>query len=559
MNAHPLPADPTSVGLGGGTDFEGFERADTVAAILATVLASPGGCGGATAASIGVVVTVPEADPEGEQHIRFEFGGDLPTELRDRYHVARLDSPLVGADVVASGRRMVVPDTFDLPPRYHHAVQDSATHIRACVAQPLRADGRVVGVLTVLWPHPRQFAEAELEAFGRTADRVESALHRIRAVARDHRIAVDFQEHLRDLDRGSTAAVVAAVYQPAAEANHVGGAWFSATTLDLPGRIGISVGNVVGHGLPATMVMSRLRAAVTVSALTAPDPASVLGALDRYAATVDGAQGATVAFAVVDISDQGAAVSYLCAGHPFPLLVHPDRGPVFLEAGRRPPVATRADNPVDAIATADLPPGSLIVLYTDGLTERADGAPGGGLGRLEAAAADCADLPVDAVCAELLRRLAPPAGYRDDVVVLALRPCHAAARSFATVLPATPEHLPTARARLRDWLATTVADSVRQHDILLAAGEAVTNAIEHGSRCEPGLTVSVEAFLRDGTVSITVGDSGRWTGDSSASQRSQRRGRGLALISGLADRVDTRRTPEGTRVTLQFCHAAVVT
>jgi len=64
--------------------------------------------------------------------------------------------------------------------------------------------------------------------------------------------------------------------------------------------------------------------------------------------------------------------------------------------------------------------------------------------------------------------------------------------------------------------------------------------------------VSIEAFLRPDAVSISVSDSGRWVGDSSASRRSRRRGRGLTLISGLADQVETVRTPGGTRVTLRF-------
>jgi anti-sigma regulatory factor (Ser/Thr protein kinase) len=64
--------------------------------------------------------------------------------------------------------------------------------------------------------------------------------------------------------------------------------------------------------------------------------------------------------------------------------------------------------------------------------------------------------------------------------------------------------------------------------------------------------VSVEAFLREETVSVTVSDTGRWVGDSSASLRSRRRGRGLKLMSGLADRVDTVRSAAGTQVTLEF-------
>lgn len=532
-----------------------LQATDSVAGILAALLESPFGSADAAAVTIGVL--------DGERHIRFEYAGDLPGELRDRYHVTELDSPVVGADVVRTGEPMVITDTFDLPPRYEHAVQDTADSVRACVAHPLRDHtGRVIGVLGLLWSTPRQFDTAELEAFGRIAELTSSALDRVRVMAREHRIAVDFQEHLLDLDRGSTAAVVAAVYQPAGEAMRVGGDWYSVTPLDRAGRVGISVGDVVGHGLAAAIVMSRLRAAVAASALTAGEPGAVLGALDRYGASVAGARCATVAYALVETEpDTGCAtVRYSCAGHPYPLLVFPDHRAVFLTFGRRLPVAVKEHDaesyPSGATATANLPPGSLILLYTDGLIERAGETLDDGLGRLKAAAAECVDLPVEAVCAELLSRLTPPGGYRDDVVVLALRPSHDCPRSFATVVTAAPGQIPVARERLHNWLAGNNVDPKREMDILLATGEAVTNAIEHGSDGEPRRTVSVEAFLRRQTVAVTVSDTGRWVGDSSASLRSRRRGRGLTLIGGLADHVDTFRTAGGTRVTLRFDNVA---
>ncbi|MDT5346721.1 MAG: hypothetical protein QOH91_8 [Mycobacterium sp.] len=200
-----------------------LQAADSVGGILAAVLDSPAGSADAVAVAIGVL----EAGPR-EDIIRFEYAGAVPPELQDRYHVARLHSPLVGADVIARGESMIVPDTFDLLPRYQHAVQDTAASVRACVAQPLRGGaGRVIGVFTLLWATPRQFEASELDMFARTAEIAQSALDRVRVMAREHRIAVDFQEHLLDLDRRSTAAVVAAVYQPAGEAMRVGGDWYS--------------------------------------------------------------------------------------------------------------------------------------------------------------------------------------------------------------------------------------------------------------------------------------------------------------------------------------------
>jgi anti-sigma regulatory factor (Ser/Thr protein kinase) len=534
-----------------------LQGAGSVGEIMDALLGSSFGSGDAGAVAIGVV--------DSERSVRFEYAGDLPSEFRDRYHVVALDAPLIGADVVRTGEPMVVTDTLELPPRYAHAVQDSAASVRACVAHPLR-DGsdRILGVVALLWPTPRQFDAAELDAFARMGELTSSALDRVRLMAREHEIAVDFQEHLLELDRGSTAAVVSAVYQPAAEAMRVGGDWYSVTPLDHPGRIAISVGDVVGHGLAAAIVMSRLRAAVAASALTAGEPDAVLGALDRYATSVAGARCATVAYAQIDTEGRGGAatISYSCAGHPYPLLVLPDGRAVYLESGRRAPVSVKAnsvhgasDEPPGDTATAELPAGGLILLYTDGLMERAGESLDDGFDRLRAVAAQCVGLPVEQICAELLARMAPPSGYRDDVVVLALRPSHAAAGSFATVVPAAPAQIPVARHQLRDWLDSIVVAPGREMDILLATGEAVTNAIEHGSRNEPRETVSVEAFLRHHAVVIIVSDTGRWVGDSSASLRSRRRGRGLTLMSGLADHVETRRTPAGTRVTLRFDHA----
>jgi anti-sigma regulatory factor (Ser/Thr protein kinase) len=488
----------------------------------------------------------------------------VPPELRDRYHVVAMDTPIVPIDVIKTGNPMVITDTLSLTPRYRHIVNETAEMVRACISQPLRGlDGRVIGSLGMLWPVPREFDPAELDWAARIAEMTQSAVEHIRNVQREHRIAVDFQDHLLDLDRSSTAAVVAAVYQPGGEAMRVGGDWYLVVPLEQEGRIAISVGDAVGHGLPAAIVMSRLRAAVAASALTDADPTAVLATLDRYAATVPGARCATVSYAVIDTCpdagtpDGAARISYSCAGHPYPLLVTPDHPPVFLPAGRRPPVAAWESHRKQNTAVQELPPGSLVLLYTDGLIERPGETLDDGFARLQGAAAYRADLPVGDICAELLDRMAPPGGYTDDVVLLALRPCHSSARSFATVVPAALSHIAEARHRLRDWLAGVAVDPRREADILLATGEAVTNAIEHGSGGDARKTVSIEAFVRGHTVTAAVSDAGRWSGDSSASQRSLQRGRGLTMINGLADQVKTARTTHGTRIALSFEHAVL--
>jgi signal transduction histidine kinase/DNA-binding NarL/FixJ family response regulator len=525
-----------------------LQSADSGAAIADALQDCSFGSGDAPVICLGVL------DSDGT-NIRFEYGHPVSPEIRDRYHVVSMDTPIVPVDVIRTGQPMIITDTLSLSPRYRHVVNETVEVVRSCISQPLRGtDGRVIGSLGMLWPTPREFDPAELDWAARIARMTQSALDGIRNVQREHQIAVDFQDHLLDLDRGSTAAVVAAVYQPGGEAMRVGGDWYLVVPLEEAGQVAISVGDVVGHGLPAAIAMSRLRAAVAATALTDADPGRVLATLDRYAATVPGARCATVSYAVIDTepADGLARVSYSCAGHPYPLLVPPDQPAAFLSDGRRPPVAAWESPLRQNTAVAEVPAGSVILLYSDGLIERPGETLDDGFLRLQGAAGYRADLPVGDLCAELLERMAPPGGYTDDVVVLALRPCHSSARSFATVVPAALDHIAEARHRLRDWLSGVGVDPRRASDILLATGEALTNAIEHGSGVDAHKTVSIEAFVRGRTITATIVDAGQWSGDSSASQRSLKRGRGLTMINGLSDDVKTTRSAGGTQVTMNF-------
>jgi anti-sigma regulatory factor (Ser/Thr protein kinase) len=343
--------------------------------------------------------------------------------------------------------------------------------------------------------------------------------------------------------------VVSAIYQPASEAMLVGGDWYLVAPLEDSGRVAMCVGDAVGHGLQAATVMGRLRAATAATALTDPDPASVVSTVDRYASTVPGARCATLAFAVVDTAEE--TVSYVCAGHPYPLVVTPTGGVQYLEDGRVPPLSARAGSECRP-GRASLPAGSLLIMYTDGLIERHDESLSEGFEHLAATASACADLPVDQVCTTLLDQLTPTADHKDDVVILAMRPSGVTDTSFVATMPADLAHVTAARHGLRDWLAGVGVDERLEHDVVLCVGEALANAIEHGSGLDPDLSVSLEIFARASVIDVTVGDAGHWTDDSTSERRDSDRGRGLTLIRGLADQVDVVRRPYGTNVHLQF-------
>jgi anti-sigma regulatory factor (Ser/Thr protein kinase) len=331
----------------------------------------------------------------------------------------------------------------------------------------------------------------------------------------------------------------------------VGGDWYTVTPLG-PDRVGVSAGDVAGHGLDAAAVMSQLRSVLAGAALASGDPAAILGVLDRYARGLPGAAFATAACAVVNSG--AGTVAYTSAGHPYPLVITSDGGTRYLDGGRRPPLGARSAAAVTAAAATErdtLPPGSLLLLYTDGLVERRGESLDAGFARLAAVAGGCARLPAGAACAALLARMAGPDGYGDDVAIVAVRPVGTSAASHVDAVPAAFTEMAGARGRLRGWLEVLAADPVQADEIVLSTGEVLANAIEHGSDCDPDRIVGIEAFADQDTdtVTVTVSDSGRWAKDSAASL-SAGRGRGLTLIHGLASNVRTVRGTFGTRVTI---------
>lgn len=512
--------------------------------LLAELLASPVASRGASMAALATL------EPD-RAHVRAYFAGEIHSEFADRYHTLALDAPVPGVEVIRTNQPMVIRDTRNLEQRYAVVVSDATPAIRAALIEPLRRpDGEAVGGLTLAWPTPQQFSEEEIALAEQVAHMVTLTLQRIEVAEHEHNIAAALQERLLDLDVSSSAAVISALYQPAREVLRVGGDWYTATALDQGSRLAISVGDVVGNGLEGATVMSQLRSALGAAALARTDPSAVLELLERYATRVSGAACATVAYAVID-SDAGS-VEYACAGHPYPLLLTADGTVSYLEEGRRVPLASSCPRPGGATGRSDLGPGSVLLLYTDGLIERRGESLDAGLNRLASAAADCALLPVSEVCSALLARMAPENGYTDDVALVAVRPAAATAQSFIQSVPAQKTEIAPLRGRLRAWLRSVGMSLQSEHDVLLAVGEAVNNAMEHGSDFDWRRSVSLEVFADGSRISATVGDRGHWKGDSAASRRASSRGHGLTVIHGLSKDVQTVRTLLGTRVTMTF-------
>ena len=164
-----------------------------------------------------------------------------------------------------------------------------------------------------------------------------------------------------------------------------------------------------------------------------------------------------------------------------------------------------------------LEPGSLLVLYSDGLIERRGEPLSDRLDRLENAGASLVGLPIADVCDRLVVALGVETSREDDVAVLAVHFNPLARGGFHLVFPAEPGELRKLRASLREWLDERDVGATAQSALLLAVGEACTNAIEHAYRGRAAGEVKVEIDeTPDRSLAVTVRDYGRFLSPSVA-------------------------------------------
>ncbi len=379
------------------------------------------------------------------------------------------------------------------------------------------------GVL-VVWidlAEKRPFTLEDQTLLTMLAARLGQGLQRVHQVDQQRETALALQHAI--LGPADLPSGFAVRYQAASRPLQVGGDWYDIVDLE-DGRIGLIVGDCVGHGLAAATVMGQLRSACRALLLERPSPRLALAGLDRFAARLPGARCGTAVCAVLH-SETGELV-YSSAGHPPPIVMHADGTTHTLEDGRTIPLGVRP-NRARPEARIVLPARSTLLLYTDGLVERRRSPVDAGIDQVCALLEDGRDTDMELLANQVMSRLTPSGGYQDDVALLLYRHPAPLKVEFA----AHPERLSEVRNSLRAWLirAEVVPDQI--HAILVAAGEAVTNAIEHGHRDNPGEMISMLAVASADEVSVTVADSGSWKPPRPVG--AEHRGRGIALMRSL--------------------------
>jgi len=333
-------------------------------------------------------------------------------------------------------------------------------------------------------------------------------------------------------------------YQPASGPLQIGGDWYDVVDLD-DGRVALVVGDCVGHGLAAATVMGQLRSASRALLLDQSSPSAALAGLDRFAARLAGARCTTALCAVLTL-DTGELV-YSSAGHPPPIMVHPDGTTVQLDDGHGLPLALRPDWPRPETHVT-MPPRATLLLYTDGLVERRGRSIDDGMTRAADLIQDGRSQSLDDVADQLMFRLEPGGGYSDDVAILLYRQPAPMEMKFS----ADVNHLAPSRAALRSWLTQAGVEPDQIQDVLIAAGEAVANAIEHGYRDRPEGSVSLRATAVVDALQVTVIDGGSWK--TPRVDPASNRGRGITLMRGLMEDFTIHSNDAGTIVQL---HASI--
>jgi anti-sigma regulatory factor (Ser/Thr protein kinase) len=334
---------------------------------------------------------------------------------------------------------------------------------------------------------------------------------------------------------------LAARYLPGSAQLDVGGDWFDAITLS-DGRLGLVVGDVVGKGVQAAASMAQLRNAIRAFSLDPLKPSSVLARLNRLAEEVLDTTFATLVYMVLD--PETAVCRLSSAGHPPPIVAFPDGRVELLEGGRGLPLGTGIESKYRQ-DTYELPAGSTVVLYTDGLVERRGRSIDEGLADLRSAVGGAPKDP-DRLLEHVLERVVGGRERGDDIALLAARVLTVAPRELDLTVRADLGSMDLVRDALRVWLEGSPARRTDAEDVVLATWEACANAIEHAVDPSAG-TVRVRAVLEDARVRVSVTDTGAWAPYSVERDR----GLGLRLMRALSSSVDVAQHTEGTTVTVE--------
>ncbi|MGW8766788.1 SpoIIE family protein phosphatase [Streptomyces sp. NPDC055815] len=414
---------------------------------------------------------------------------------------------------------------------------------------PLIVRGMPLGLVTfVRGDDSEPFDDGDRSVAEELASRTAVCIDNARRYRRERTAAFTLQRSLLPRSLPELSAVEAASrYLPADSHLGAGGDWFDLIPLS-GARVGLVVGDVVGHGLGAAATMGRLRAMVRTLAELDLAPDELLARLNDQVgkdasdqnvngSDDNGAVGATCVYGIYDPASRTS--TWAAAGHLPPAVVQP-HGPVsFLRLPPGPPLGV-GRLPYESAEVA-LAPGSLVVLFTDGLVEARGQGADVGLARLAAVLGEQRESSSDLLCAQIVAELASDQ-VRDDATLLVVRTRALDARQVAAwELPSDPALVARARSMAADQLGAWGLDDLA-FTTELVVSELVTNAIRHASG-PIGLRL-----IRDRSLICEVSDSQHTSPHARYAGNDEEGGRGLFMVAQLTEHWGTRYMPTGKTI-----------
>jgi serine phosphatase RsbU (regulator of sigma subunit)/anti-sigma regulatory factor (Ser/Thr protein kinase) len=439
--------------------------------------------------------------------------------------------------VAATRAPVVIPDLDNSPVTVVNPLMREKS-VRSLLGVPLIVGGELIGVLHVGSLTPRDFGEEDVELLQLVADRVALNIEHSR-LAVQGTVAQTLQRNLLPPRLPVLPGFeLAARYLPAAKESAVGGDWYDALKLGHR-RLGLSIGDVAGHGMAAATHLGQLRSAMRAYALDVENPAEVMRRVARFA-DVEQARMATVIYATLNLDT--CEFVFARAGHPYPLVLRASGEAVFLDGASGPPLGTGATADYDE-QTITLEAGDTLLLYTDGLIERRGQKLSEGEAQLVAAARAAPNDP-ELLCQAVISDLTRDIDMSDDIAVLAVQAVALEGPLKAEVM-ARADQLANLRHLVRRWVAANGGTDDDCAAFAIAVSEACANAIEHAYGPEDA-TISLEAELSDADARVRVRDCGRWR-----EPRGSNRGRGIPVMKEFMEDVEITTGEEGTTVELR--------
>ncbi|MFC9957829.1 SpoIIE family protein phosphatase [Streptomyces nigra] len=448
--------------------------------------------------------------------------------------------------------------TTGQPSRHQNDRSEDPSTIHSTLVVPLRARGTTLGLAEFhRCETPARYDDEDLLLAAEIAARAAVAVDNARRYTHARATALTLQRSLLPRNAPLQSAVdVAYRYLPAGSDAGVGGDWYDVIPLS-GARVALVVGDVVGHGIRAAATMGRLRTAVRTLADIDLPPDELLTHLDdvvlRLSAEESGDQdgpgdgdiGATCLYAVYD--PIACRCTLARAGHVPPAVVVREGRADLLDLPPGPPLGL-GGLPFETVEV-DLPEGSLIALYTDGLIEARAHDVEGGLAALREVLARPAP-SLDAACDSVLEALLPSTKPDDDIALLLARTRALGADRVATWdLEPDPAEVGRVRGEVSRQLA---AWGLGHMDFIaeLVVSELVTNAIRYG---RPPISLRL---IHDRALLLEVSDASSTTPHLRRARVFDEGGRGLLLVAQLAEQWGTRHARRGKTVWAQLSETA---